>query len=232
MNEQAIKTLENNIILNIDMLEPIKRGHGEIIYADHETVLLNELNSQSYMLYSENIQKAIELLDKQPTNNIHALCLHQKELLDFAKEKFGFKNTLVCYQTANLSKKLAVVPDTLEIKKLDKSFKNIIYTHYQNYTLEELEELLEEGQIFGGFKENELVGFMGIHKEGSCGLLEILPQYRQKGYGSTLEAYLNNYVINKGWIPYGQVVEDNHKSLSLQKKLGLDISKEKIYWTF
>lgn len=62
--------------------------------------------------------------------------------------------------------------------------------------------------------------------------IEILPQYRRKGYGYLLEGYLINEYLDRGWIPYCQVVEDNEASLHLQKKLKMTLSKQLSYWLF
>ena len=77
-----------------------------------------------------------------------------------------------------------------------------------------------------------MVGFIGQHLEGSMGLLEVLPQYRKNGYGMELEQTMINYMLEKGLIPFCQVEVTNEKSLRLQKKLGLTISREQVYWLF
>ena len=64
------------------------------------------------------------------------------------------------------------------------------------------------------------------------GLLEVLPQYRGKGYGTELEGAMIAHQLEKGLTPFGQIETDNRKSLGLQRKLGLTISEEKMYWMF
>ncbi len=39
-------------------------------------------------------------------------------------------------------------------------------------------------------------------------------------------------MLKKEWIPFGQVFIENDKSLNLQNKLGLEISKESIFWLY
>ena len=85
--------------------------------------------------------------------------------------------------------------------------------------------------MFGAFINNDdLCGFIGTHTEGSMGMLEVLPKYRGKGIGAALQiAATNNALANKRY-PYGQVVEDNIASAALQKRLGFELSKNKVYW--
>lgn len=40
----------------------------------------------------------------------------------------------------------------------------------------------------GAFLDGVLAGFIGIHEEGSIGMLEVLPAYRRRSLGYALEA--------------------------------------------
>ena len=86
--------------------------------------------------------------------------------------------------------------------------------------------------MYGAFLGNRLAGFIGTHEEGSIGMLEVIPEFRGKGIGSELERYAINSAIAKGRYPYCQVKEDNEISMKLQKSLGMEISKTKVYWLF
>ena len=47
-----------------------------------------------------------------------------------------------------------------------------------------------------------------------------------------LEKFMVSHILEKKLIPFGQVETDNEKSLMLQKKLGMTMSGEKVYWLF
>jgi RimJ/RimL family protein N-acetyltransferase len=64
------------------------------------------------------------------------------------------------------------------------------------------------------------------------GLLEIFPEHRKNGYATEMERFMIRRVLENGQIPYCEVETDNDKSLGLQKKLGLTITTQKIYWLF
>ena len=78
----------------------------------------------------------------------------------------------------------------------------------------------------------EMVGFVGKHLEGTMGILEILPKHRRKGYGTELEKFMINHVLEKGITPFCQVESGNEKSFKLQLKLGLKESSKRVYWLF
>ena len=61
-------------------------------------------------------------------------------------------------------------------------------------------------------------------------MLEVLSNYRGKGIGAMLQIVATNDALSNKRYPYGQVVETNSASIALQKKLGFELSKNKVYW--
>ena len=96
-----------------------------------------------------------------------------------------------------------------------------VAAHYKLESKEEIAATIEHGLMFGAEVDGELAGFIGIHSEGSIGMLEVFPEFRHKGYGYALEAYLISLHLQRGWIPYCHVIDGNEASIGLQKKLGM-----------
>lgn len=69
-------------------------------------------------------------------------------------------------------------------------------------------------------------------EEGSIGILEVLDEYRGRGFGSALEKFMVNRILEKGQTPFAQISVDNQVSMDLQRKLGFEISTERVYWLF
>ena len=84
--------------------------------------------------------------------------------------------------------------------------------------------------MYGAYVEDRLVGFVGIHEEGSTGLLYVEDTYRGMGIGKSLEAFIINRQKEWGYIPYGQVVVGNEASVQLQESMGLYLSKDTVLW--
>ena len=77
---------------------------------------------------------------------------------------------------------------------------------------------------------NTLAGIIGIHEEGSIGMLYVKPQYRHQKLATALETYAFNRALENGWIPYGQIIVGNEASMKLQERMGLHFSKSSVYW--
>jgi tRNA (guanine37-N1)-methyltransferase len=84
--------------------------------------------------------------------------------------------------------------------------------------------------MFGIYDNNQLAGFIGVHSEGSIGMLEIFPEYRRRGFGYILEAFVIEKLLDLGYTPYCHVVEGNAPSYKLQEKLGYKKADKLSIW--
>ncbi len=93
-----------------------------------------------------------------------------------------------------------------------------------------LRKRLQAGALYGAFFQGRLAGIAGIHEEGALGLLHVAQECRRCGIGASLEAYVINRMLEKGWTPYGHVEEGNEASMKLQEKLGLYVASKTFLW--
>lgn len=121
----------------------------------------------------------------------------------------------------------------VELRILDESHTDLVFEHYHMAPGRDyVAERLAAGAMTGAFLDGVLAGFIGIHEEGSIGMLEVLPAYRRRSLGYALEAGAIRRALKEGAIPYCQVIEGNTASMELQKKLGLEFSAGFVYWLF
>jgi tRNA (guanine37-N1)-methyltransferase len=220
------------------------------LYADEKTICLQDISSGIYFHTAEDVIggiRGLEAIQKEMESEWAAgkkpfLMLHQEFMLQEAENLLGAKLLMECHQAAYTRKEklpirglYTVEPEPLKavpvIRRLEKIHQDIVYTHYAladdpSY----IAERIEKGAMFGAFLGEELAGFIGMHTEGSIGMLEVLPQYQGRKIGKALEIYMINYCLEHGMTPFGQVVCGNEKSENLQGSLGLYFSKTKIYW--
>ena len=62
------------------------------------------------------------------------------------------------------------------------------------------------------------------------GILYVFPEYRNRGFGTALQKHFMAEMMEKGFVPFGQVEEDNKASLKRQRKLGMTQSDQRIVW--
>lgn len=224
--------LNTNHILYAGLIQVINRGTAKILEADEQGIFLQDAAGEAFMLAVDSYEKGIRWLKKHETLNYPLLVLFRKDLFDFAREHYAFSNMLDCFQAVYMPSEPPAIPRRLQIKTATKEHLKVITEHYEALSEQELKHIIRQGHLFLGYHNEEIVGFIGIHLEGSMGLLEIFPKHRGNGYGTELEGFLISYMLEEGLIPFCQVETTNEKSLKLQKKLGLTISTEHMYWLF
>lgn len=117
-----------------------------------------------------------------------------------------------------------------DIRPLAMEHLNYVSEHYSYDDRSYVQARIREGVMYGAFVEDKLVGFIGMHNEGSLGLLYVEKAYRRRGIARSLEAYMINRILEKGWIPYGHVIVGNEESFALQDKIGLYRSNRTVWW--
>lgn len=226
MNNIAIDYLKREYLLNIDVIESLRRGDSEVLRAGDDGVLVREKYGYLYFLSCDSTEAAKRLTDGY---DIHLCVLHGCENIEEICAVTGLSHGRECYQVA-YTKSEPVDEQDADIRILGPEYTDFVCETYGHHDPEHICRLLEQGIIYGIFVDNEIAGFMGRHEEGSIGMLEILPKFRRRGLAYVLEAGYINRVKALGEVPYGQVYTDNEASLALQNKLGLDISERHICW--
>jgi GNAT superfamily N-acetyltransferase len=230
MRDKAIAYLMKNPLLHMGMIEPIRRDTADILYAESDGVLIKEQRSKAYMISVENFEKGRELINSIGKCNL--ILAHQKYMVDYISNKYGLTKKLECVQAVYMDKNKLNVKEELEIRRFEQDQRKVILEHYDKLSQNEIDEILKNGNLFGGYRNGMLVGFIGNHLEGSMGLLEVFPEYRRLGYGTLLESYLINQMLDKGLVPFAQIEKDNNESKALHNKLGFTLSEDSLYWIF
>lgn len=132
------------------------------------------------------------------------------------------------YRLAILTdKKLPKADVKREVRQLDESYFDTIWASYgpTGYASERgLHKLLQSGGILGGFKGDELVGFVGEHPCGSIGMLTVFDGHRRHGWAQTLLLAKIREHMDRGWTPWAEVYPDNRASVSLMRRVGMSIT--------
>lgn len=234
------KLLKRDKLRHIAMSELIHRAQATLLYDGEEGVLLKDRNSELYMFTAGDKKSGAAILEsvfgtqtetggKCNISKEAMFVTHKPFLNELLIENYGFKEAHECIPYV-YTRKESLPVKSADIRRLDISFLDEVCQYYKLTGKEYMKERLHSGNIFGIFLEDKLAGFMGEHKEGSLGMLEIFPEYQNRGLATVLESYMINKTLQKGFIPYGQIFPDNTASLKLQEKLGLYQAKEPIWW--
>ncbi|MDR2167637.1 MAG: N-acetyltransferase [Clostridiales bacterium] len=231
METCAIEYLRQNPLKHMDMIVPLKRGTAELIYAANDGVCFRETESGAWMISVSAEELGRELLNSIP--NVELVSFHQAHMREGLEAKFSRFTYIENFQAVYFGDKRLPICNDLDIRPPNSEHLGIIVENYDiDIGLDYLRKRLESGALFGGFVGGVLVGFAGIHAEGSIGMLKIFSEHRNKGYGEALTSFVVNHQLNTGIVPFGQAYTTNIASLTLMRKLGFEISSEPVYWIF
>lgn len=226
--------IQKDFSLYADMLESLRQGDATILY-DSETALLLQLKSWPlYLLAAVNLEEGKRLLESmQPDENgLIAVTLHGKDLFAIA-EALGFQTSTPCYQTLYEKKEPIPLQTDLIIRHPDREdYETICKAYALPMGEEEILAAIDQPEFAAGYLGDQLAGFIGLHAEGSIGMLHVFDEFRGKGYALDLAIHMLNNRLSEGAYPYGQVFIDNEASIALQKKMGLTFSGDYICWMF
>lgn len=228
--ERARAWLERDRVLHANLLEVLRRGSADALIVESGGVLLHDTGCGAWMLAAE--PKAAEaFLDRVP-EDCDLFVGHDMAYFDLARARFGLPEREICWSAAYLAKDPLPIPDFGgALRRLDRSWAPWVLEHYSHTfaDLAYMERAVDRG-IIGAFVDGQPAGFVGFHDEGSIGMLEVLPEYRRRGLGEVLQRAAINLALERGQIPFGQVIDGNEASLALQRKLGMAVSATTLFW--
>lgn len=228
--EQARTWLERDSVLHANMLEVLRRGSADALMTEEGGVLLHDTGCGAWMLAAEP-DAAEAFLDRVP-EGCDLFVGHDMAWFDLARARFGLPEQEICYSAAYLEQSPLPIPAFGgELRLLARAWAPWVLEHYShNFAdLDYIERVMERG-VIGAFVDGRPAGFVGFHDEGSIGLLEVLPAYRRRGLGSILQRAAVNLALERGQIPFGQIIHSNEASLALQRKLGMSVSQTTLFW--
>ena len=215
----------------MDMLEPLRRGTAELLYAEEDGVLLCESGGIHMMSAAgpAAAERCFALLSRCAMLVGHELWYKAE-----AVRRFGLHEEQICYQAAWLAPEPpAAAPFGGELRLLGEEMAQWVYDHYSHPFggVAYMQGALRRGML-GAFVDGACAGFAGFHEEGSIGMLEVLPAYRRRGVGEALLRGAVRLALERGQYAFGQVFTDNQASLALQRKVGMSVSRERLFWLF
>ncbi|MCL2187453.1 MAG: GNAT family N-acetyltransferase [Defluviitaleaceae bacterium] len=223
--------LQNNPLAFMDFLTPIKRGTAKILHSCENGVCLLEEKSGAYMASAGTRQAGETILKLLPPRGVFSF--HQRWMAEEMQRRARFDTFTENVQVVYDGPMPLPASTTLVLKPLDISH---LPTVLENYDVavgaDYLRQTLADGRLFGGYYGGRLVGFGGIHAEGSIGLLKVFAPFQNKGYGTALVRLLTDFQLSQNAVPFAQIEVRNAASLAVFAKAGYALSPEKIYWLF
>ena len=220
---------------NVGFIQIIKRGSAEILEESDTGIFAYDKLSEVYMIKNDDAGEGAAWLRKYKSRDYEVMVAYGDELTDLAKEICGFTGEEKCYQGVWTKPEPSERKNILDFRTATEEDIPFIKENYEDWYDDAELKIIERGELFIAMlpgDHNVQVGFIGMHLEGATGLLYVLPEYRNRGYAAEMEAFMCEWAMSQGLIPYGHVKIGNEKSMNLQKKVGIEFWDGKLSWLF
>ena len=235
--QQLIGRLSGQKRNNIHMMESLARGRADILYTDYRS------KETAVLLYDRGCRIAMMTALDQETGGKLADLLPAETEMVLVSEAF-VRDILLKRQYAvfgEFSQMLYTRRETLPVRHKDIRLLSMddfpyVCKWYGDGTQGPgtdggyVRERISAGAMYGAFLDGRQVGFVGMHDEGSLGMLFVEEPFRGRGIGASLEAYAVNRMLERGWTPYGHVAVGNASSARLQERLGFYKAEKSFWW--
>lgn len=224
------KMMHEDLALHVDIYEALRIG-ADVIFDSKTCLLIYDKNVDMYWITAKYFDEGTKVLDKYVKNNTaisvrcEAFCQHINKVLRIRLDE-------QCWQayTDRTIDNLFYMDGKLEMHHHSIDDYNLFRAVYKHKTDEDLKQDFENQDFTGLYEDGKMLGFIGIHREGAIGMLNILLEYRRKGHGKALLCNIMNKQIMQERIPFSQIVFDNDASIKMHKEIGLIFSKDTQRW--
>lgn len=208
--------------------ESLKHKESHIITQSDQGVLILNEDSKLYQMVAWDEAHACELIDKIADG--FSLCLYGPFGVEYARQKYKREATLRCTTMVYQSRKR--LSSNHRIQPLALEDIDFVLKHYSNSSVskEYLEDRIRKQFMFGASIDTRCAGFIGLHEEGSLGMLEVIAEFRRKGVGNSLVAFMVNHCLDRERIPYAQIVTGNQSSIIFHEKMGFTHYRREAVW--
>lgn len=220
---------------NIHMMESLSRGRAEILYAQFSghgaEVLLYDRNAKICMMDAPD-QESGEKMAKLLPEDTGMVLVSRPFLRDILIKRQYAVFGEFCQMLYTRREALPVKHKEIRLLSLDDLPYVCKWYGADGPGMDDgyVKERILAKAMYGAFLDGRQVGFVGMHDEGSLGMLFVEEDYRGRGIAGSLEAFAVNRMLERGWVPYGHVSVENTASQNLQEKLGFYKAEKSFWW--
>ena len=226
--DQALDFLDDKVFY-ADMIGLVTRG--ESILAAGPAGVLVRTGDGTCVMASRDEDSAHAMLGLVNPDRCACMVVHEDYAIGLVESRFGFDRHTRCIASAYLGASLPQSGRTdLSVAPLTPEWADTVSANYHMDGPDYIRTRIQAGEMWGAFHGDDLLGFIGLHEEGSMGMLTVFEQYRRQGIADYLMTDLANRMIARGLTPHDHIIVGNLASETLQRKLGFSISTRTLTW--
>lgn len=228
--KDIIQFLQKDIIKNVNIINFIENNPIYYMKRYKDSIIVKGKSDENWIyISSSSSEELIELLKTCEEDEFFFVA--EDWMIPFILNGKELDWKLSCMKL--------VFPEDIDIPKSKEYVRQLnvdeaeyIYNNskYKEYTdIEYIQRRIIEGPALGIYDGDVLAGWAMTHDDGAIGFLNILTEYRKRGYGYELTIAMIDKLREVRKIPFVHIEEDNDKSMSLALKTGF-VKDRLIHW--
>lgn len=231
LQENTIKYLEIDRARNINMINFIKNYPVCNIDTAGESVLIRGRSDEKWIYISSKSEDEFQQLIRGLDEDDKCFAVLEDWMLPYIVKDNEIRSQLTSIKLV-YDEKTPLPPIESSVVKLSAADTPYIYENskYKDYiSIEYIQERICNGIGLGIYRDKKLVAWAITHDDGAIGFLNVVEEYRRKGYGSDVTVAMIKKLLEQGEIPFVHIEEDNEKSMNLAIKTGFRKDR-RIHW--
>lgn len=230
LDEEILNFLNRDRIKNINIISFIENNPIHYMERFKDSVIVKGKSDENWVYISSSSKEELKALLKKCKDDEFFAAV-EDWMLPLIVENKGIAWKLSCMKL--------IFPEEKELpsckykaEELTADDAEYIYNNskYKDYTsIEYIADRIKNGIGMGIYDEDKLVAWIMTHDDGAMGFLNVLSEYRKKGYGYDLAVNMMDRLRCLGKIPFAHIEEDNYKSMNLSLKAGF-VKDRRVHW--
>lgn len=228
--KDIIHFLKKNIIKNVNVINFIENNPIYYMERYKDSVMVKGKSDENWVYISSSSSRELkELLKKCEEDK--SFFVTEDWMLPYIIENKEIIQKLSCMKLI-FPEDIDTPKSKEDIRQLEEDESEYIYNNskYKDYTdIEYIKNRITNGLALGIYDGEILVAWIMTHDDGAIGFLNVLPEYRKRGYGYELTINIIDRLRKMKKVSFVHIEEDNHKSMNLALKTGF-IKDRLIHW--
>jgi 8-oxo-dGTP diphosphatase len=225
--KEILDLLHKDRIQNLNMINFINSYSVDIFLQSGNSILVRGTSDKSWIYISSKSETEYRELIGQLSESDIYLAAVEDWMIPILTVKKKILWNLKC-QRFVLPKNIQPGPVHHIVRYLKPGDASYIHENsmYKKYTpLEYIIDRIKRGIALGLYDKGGMVAWILTQDDGAIGFLNVLPEFRRRGYGTDITNAVIKKVRERGGIPFVHIEESNVNSINLAKKVGFIMDK-------
>lgn len=231
MSDKILGLLEKDKMRNINIINFIRSYPIHTFDTVGDSVLIRGRSDEDWVYISSKSEDEFEQLVQGLDEDDKCFSVLEDWMLPYIVKGREIRSRLTSMKLV-YDEKATFPPVTSSIVDLTTAnapyiFENSKYKEY--ISVEYIEDRIKNGIGLGIYEDSKIVAWAITHDDGAIGFLNVLEEYRGKGYGTNVTIAMIKRLLEQGKLPFVHIEEENEASMSIALKAGFKKDR-RIHW--